>query len=464
LFLLSQEVLGYNLISEQPHKEVCKFIETWNKRKKLLLLPRGTLKTTVGTIAYSIQRILQNPNVRILIASETLNQAIKFLSEIKGHFDAGRFQSFYGDLRRSTGWKESEITVSTRRHNRKEPTISTAGIDVTRTGMHYDLIIVDDCHSQKNVTNYEQIEQVKTWYRLLLSMLEPEGRIMVIGTRWDFNDLYATIQNELADDYDIFVRRAVEDGRLFFPNRLTQEFLDAQRKEQGEWIYSAQYDLNPIPSSLQTFKEKDICFYETVPDDLTVYMACDPSLTEDECEKGDYTAIIVVGIDRSNNWYILDVVNEHLSPDQINQNLFRLYRYWGVMVTGIESVVFSKLLKPAFEKYVWEKGFQPHVEELKSGGRAKELRIKSLQPLYEQHKVYMPKPDFINNDVYAKLYEQLLHFPKSKYDDICDALAYVNDLAQFRVQARPLNTIEKRIRERVKKDRQKAINNAYTIT
>ena len=417
----------------------------------------------MGTIAYSIQRILQNPNIRILIASETLNQAQKFLSEIKGHFQSERFKQFYGNMVADTGWKEGEITIATRKQNKKEPTITTAGCDVVRTGMHYDEIIVDDCHSQKNVTNYEQIEQVKNWYRLLLSMLEPNGVITVIGTRWDFNDLYATIQNELADDYDILVRKAVENGKLFFPTRLTQEFLDAQRKEQGEYIYSAQYDLNPIPTSLQTFKEQDICFYETVPDDLTVYMACDPSLTEDEREKGDYTAIAVVGIDKQNNWYILDLINEHLSPDQINQKLFELYRYWGVLVTGIESVAFSKLLKPAFEKYVWSKGFQPRVEELKSGGRAKELRIKSLQPLFEQHKIFMPKPDFINNNVYAKLYSQLLHFPKDAHDDMCDAIAYVNDLAQYRVTPKPMTEIERRISERIKKDRKQAISNPYTF-
>ena len=431
----------------------------------MLLLPRGSLKTTVGTIAYSVQCILQNPNIRILIASETLNQAQKFLSEIKGHFQSERFKQFYGNMLPATGWKEGEITVSTRKANKKEPTISTAGVDVTRTGMHYDLIIVDDPHSQKNTTNYDQIEQVKNWYRLLLSMLEPTGQIMIIGTRWDFNDLYSMIQSELSTEYDIMVRRAREaDGTLFFPSRLTDAFLEEQRKEQGEAIYSCQYDLNPIPTSLQVFRESDIRFYDEPPEDLSVFMACDPSLTEEEKSKGDYTAIVVVGIDHKNDWYILELINEHYSPDQINQKLFELYRYWGTSVIGIESVAFSKLLKPAFEKYVWSKGFQPRVEELKSGGKGKELRIKSLQPLYEQHKVFMPKPDFINNDAYAQLYGQLLHFPKSKYDDALDSLAYVNSLVQFRVEKKPMTDIEKRIKERIKKDRLKSFSNPYVLT
>ena len=444
-----------------PHREVTEFIQTWGRRKKMLLLPRGSLKTTVGSIAYSIQRILQNPNIRILIASETYHQSITILREIKAKIESERFKSFYGDLKSPELWRESEIAVNTRTIKRRDPTISCMGVDVARTGSHFDLIIVDDAHSQKNTTNSEQIEQVKTWYRLLLSMLEPMGQILTIGTRWDFNDLYATIQNEMSDEYDIMVRKAIENGQLFFPTRLTREFLEAQRKEQGEFIYSAQYDLNPIPTSLQTFKESDIRFYDEAPDNLTIYIACDPSLTEDEKGRGDFTAIAVVGIDDKNDWYILDLVNEHYSPDQINQKLFELYRYWGALVMGIESVAFSKLLKPAFEKFVWAKGFNPRVEELKSGGRSKELRIKSLQPLFEQHKIFMPKPDFINNDAWAQLYEQLLHFPKAKYDDCLDAIAYINSLAQFKVEQKPMTEVEKRIQQRVKKDRQKVFSNAY---
>lgn len=463
LYYLAKNILGYTLVDEQPHEEVCRFIQTWGRRKKMLLLPRGSLKTSIATISYSVQQILQNPDIRILIASETLNQAQKFLSEIKGHFESEKFRYYYGDLRKDVGWKEGEITVNSRKANKKEPTISTAGIDVTRTGMHYSLIIVDDPHSQKNITNSEQIEQVKNWYRLLLSMLEPDGHILLIGTRWDFHDLYSTIEKELSGEYDIMIRSAIENGQLFYPKRLTAEFLKEQRKEQGEYIFSAQYLLNPTPSALQVFKEFDIKFYDEIPDNLAVFMACDPSLTEDEKVKGDSTAIVVVGIDPNNNWYILAVVNEHLSPDQINQKLFELYRYWGPLKIGIESVVFSKLLKPAFEKYVLEKGFFPLVEELKSGGLAKELRIKSLQPLYEQHKIYMPKPDFINNDVWSILYSQLLHFPKDQYDDIIDSLAYISQMAYFRKASPTLTSIEKRLLKRKQVEEQGRFNEAYSL-
>lgn len=434
LFYLVNDILDYKL-APNTHRKVCEFLETWNKRKKLLLLPRGSYKTTLATISYSIQSILQNPNIRILIASETLNQAIKFLSEIKGHFENPRFKHFFGNLQKDTGWKETEITVVTRTQNRKEPTIMTAGIDVTRTGFHFDLIIVDDCHSQKNTTNREQIEQTLNWYRLLLAMLEPEGRILVIGTRWDFDDIYGHIIKNMWNEYDILVEKAIRsDGTLFFPERLSQAFLDEQKKEQGSYVFSMQYQQEPVPSEFQTFKEQDIQFYETIDkNDLVRFITLDPSLSTEEQERGDKAGFVVVGIDNLNNWYILELVNQRLSPEQINQTLLRLCAEWRPERAGIESVVFSALLKPAFEKYAIEQGSAiPPIEELKTYGKQKELRIKSLQPLFEQHKVFIKKPDFVNHDVWYDLWEQLLRFPKSQKDDLIDALAYVPQLVYYR--------------------------------
>lgn len=434
LFYLANDVLGYTL-AEGTHRKVCEFLETWNRRKKLLLLPRGTFKTTLATVAYSIQRVLQNPNIRILIASETLNQAIKFLSEIKGHFESDRFKQRYGNLQKETGWKESEITVASRTQNRKEPTIMTAGIDVTRTGFHFDLIIVDDCHSQKNTTNREQIEQTLNWYRLLLSMLEPEGKILVVGTRWDFDDLYGHIIKNLWNEYDIMVEKAIRpDGSLFFPERLTAAFLDEQKKEQGSYVFSMQYQQEPIPSEFQTFREEDFRFYDGVnKDDLVRFITVDPSLSTEEQTRGDKTAIAVVGVDNLNRWYILDLINSRLSPEQINQELLRLCSTWKPEVIGIESVVFSALLKPAFEKYAIESyNIIPEVIELKTYGKQKETRIKSLQPFFERHEVFMKKPNNLERDIWYDLQEQLLRFPKTQYDDIIDALAYIPQLIYYR--------------------------------
>lgn len=402
-----------------------------------MLLPRGSLKTTIATVAYSVQEIVKNPDIRILLASETLGQSIHYLREIKGHFESEKFKVEMGDYVPKTGWTDSEITVSLRKVNKKEATITCAGIDVTKVGGHYDLIIIDDCHSQKNTTNREQIDKTKDWYRLLLSLLEPEGRLLVVGTRWDFDDLYGHLLKN--PEYNTVVERAIrDDGSLYWPERLSTEFLQSQQREQGSYIFSCQYLQNPVAREDQTFTPENILYYDNFINDIDLseldkFIMVDPSLTEDSKIKGDSTAMVVVGVDEINSWYILDVINEKLSPDKINEKLLDLCRTWKPEQVGIESVSFSKLLKPSFEKYCLEQNEAiPPIKELKTTGKTKEYRIKSLQPLYENKKIYQRKPDFTNRDVWYALYEQLIHFPKSSHDDIIDALAYGNQLIYYR--------------------------------
>ena len=79
LFYLTNWALGYPDLTEETHKEVCRFFQNESIKRKISLLPRGSFKTTIGTIANSIQRILRNPDIRILIFSETYNQAKKFV-------------------------------------------------------------------------------------------------------------------------------------------------------------------------------------------------------------------------------------------------------------------------------------------------------------------------------------------------------------------------------------------------
>ncbi len=53
----------------------------------LQLAPRGFGKSTILTITRAVYEILRNPNIRILIASNTQLQAEVFLREIKFHLE-----------------------------------------------------------------------------------------------------------------------------------------------------------------------------------------------------------------------------------------------------------------------------------------------------------------------------------------------------------------------------------------
>ena len=72
LYEFQAEVLGWKDISEPVHRPLVNFI-TDNVRKKQVLIemPRGTFKSSIGTVGYTIWKIVNNPDVRILIVNAT---------------------------------------------------------------------------------------------------------------------------------------------------------------------------------------------------------------------------------------------------------------------------------------------------------------------------------------------------------------------------------------------------------
>src|SRR3990167_3123584 len=125
-FFFAKEILGYSKMRPIPHQELCDHITKPGKRKKITLMPRNSFKSSVVTIAGSMWKLLNNPDLRILIASETQGNAIKYVKEIKSHFEQNeKFRKLYGDwVNVSNSWRDQELIVSRRKAIKKEPSVS----------------------------------------------------------------------------------------------------------------------------------------------------------------------------------------------------------------------------------------------------------------------------------------------------------------------------------------------------
>ena len=60
------------------------------RNKLLILMPRGTFKSSIVTVGLTLQYILNDPDARILIDSETYGKAKNFLAEVKGHLEGNK--------------------------------------------------------------------------------------------------------------------------------------------------------------------------------------------------------------------------------------------------------------------------------------------------------------------------------------------------------------------------------------
>jgi hypothetical protein len=200
LYALSKNVLGYKDITEKTHGEIIDALESVTERK-LICVPRGCLKSSIACVAYPIYLLVNNPNLRILIDSELYTNSATFLREIKTHIQSPFFNHLFGDWKTKV-WNESEVVISKRTKILKEASITVGGIGTTKVGQHFDVIIGDDYNSPSNTNSSDNAEKVINHFRYNLSILEPGGTYVVIGTRYSSNDLIGHILANEENDFE----------------------------------------------------------------------------------------------------------------------------------------------------------------------------------------------------------------------------------------------------------------------
>ena|SRR3990167_2185204 len=454
-------MLGFWDMNEE-HKDLCEFLQNDNHKFRMVLIPRHTFKSSVITQGYSLWKLYKNPDLRILIYSDSSAKSEGFLRGIKNHIEGkcgkSRVRELIGELEtdpKSGKWNDSQIIISTREKKSIEPSVDTGGIETSKVGRHYDIIIFDDIVSDLNVTTKGQMDKVYECYQKSLSLLKPGGEVLVVGTRWHLNDAYGRIINENKESnvFGIFVRDAEtknEKGELIFGNiGLNREFLDHQRNRQGSYIYSCLYRNNPVSSDEAIFKAEDFKFYGKLKKSEDMYKTgMYPNLfitcTLDPAGEGkDFTAGVVLGTDSLMKMYVLELMNVHSTPDYMIEWVVSMNRKYRFNRFGMETIFFRGMLRRSLEIRVQKereadpnfKGFS--IEEFSPSakrGESKYARILSLQPYHERGDILFPG-DCIEGlgKPFSDLAYQMTsltpsHMPEP--NDLLDALAYHTELIE----------------------------------
>lgn len=205
------EILGYDRWNDELHgdypgdkeKGIPPGLAWYLKNsgpRKLILIPRNHLKSTVVTVAWSIQQILINPNIRICINNAKWDTAREFVGAIANHLDTNsKLAHIFGEFRSpKLTWTRDSFTIAQRSLIRAQPTVMAASIDSILNGKHFDLIINDDLVEPNNVKTREQIQKVIDFHKDCFNQIDKGGSIVDIGTRWAAQDLYGEILDKSA--------------------------------------------------------------------------------------------------------------------------------------------------------------------------------------------------------------------------------------------------------------------------
>lgn len=171
-----------------------------DKTRLLINVPPEHAKSTTITVNYSTYKICMNPDdTRIIVISKTLTKAQEFVYSIKQRLTHPMWAKLQATYAPSGGWREdadswkaNAITLS-RNSTEKDPTVQALGIGGQVYGARANLIILDDCVTGANA--HEWAKQLEWIQKEVITRLDDEGVLLVLGTRFAANDLYREIRN-----------------------------------------------------------------------------------------------------------------------------------------------------------------------------------------------------------------------------------------------------------------------------
>lgn len=143
----------------------------------------------------------------------------------------------------------------------------SAGLSGSITGHGADLLIVDDPISNREEAESKVIRD-KVWDFFtgsLYTRLHPGGRIIVMATRWNVDDLTGRLlrRSDLGEWEVIHYPAISEDGRALWPERYPLEELERTRSVIGSYDFESLYQGNPRPKQGAIAKRD---WFEIVPD------------------------------------------------------------------------------------------------------------------------------------------------------------------------------------------------------
>ena len=453
LFFITYFILEVPIANHPFVVNACKEVQQGSDNFTLDVWARGLFKSTIITIAETIQYILTDPERTTGIFSATRPLAKKFLTSIKDTFEKREIlhrcfpEIVYANPRsEALLWSLDEGLYMKRNTTRKEPTVSAHGlIEGMPTGAHYERRIYDDIICEDHGRSVDQMEKIKDKFDSSQNLGTIGGRHRVIGTFYHHEDPLCFIRdkkNLVTGEplYEMRKKPATHDGtRTGKPVFLSQEQLDALK---GDRTFNCQQLLDPSPMGDRAYTGDMIHPIEDkfIPRRLFEIMLIDQA-GDNADAKGDPWAIVLLGIaPESDDWgvsklYIKDLVIDTMRQAESTAAIVQMYLRGGlVRAIGVEKVGLSTTevhIANALKGYgrrISEK--HRNLQLLKPEGRPKSARVTGALdwPLLNS-KVYYSTS--IADRYIDKLKTELNGFPNCSYHAL-DALGYYPDMLRDR--------------------------------
>ena len=433
------------------HADICqrleKFAEAIEQKKSprlMIFMPPRHGKSEIGSKTFPGWYLGRNPKHEVIACSYSGDLAKDFSRKVRDMMELEKFQSVI-----ATPLGKDSKSVE-RWNTSRGGGFVAAGVQgpITGRGAHLG-IIADPVKDREEAESETTRQKIKDWYSsTFYTRLAPGGGVLVIQTRWHEDDLSGWLLEVMkaaeaeaaatgewpvdADRWEVVRYPAIatcdepfrNQGEALHESRYPLAALQKIKRAMMPRDWEALYQQNPVSQDGDYFTKGMIRYYDTTPPigEMRIYAAGD--LAIGQTEANDYTVFGVIGIDRQQNMYLLDLHRGRWNAMGIIDKMFEIHRRWEPEIFGLETGHIDMTLEPFLLKRMEETGVRIAYEKLRTRGKDKQTRARPIQGRMEQGKVFFPR-----GAVWTEaLITELLSFPMGKHDDQVDCMAWLGQM------------------------------------
>lgn len=397
-------------------------LERGDIQRLMILAPPGSAKSTYCSIQFPLWRLARRPEQNILTASNT--------QELADNFNRRR-----RNLALTAEWQAlaetklaDDLQGVTHFGTQRQGGIRAAGVGSSIVGFRSHLNVLDDpIRGLDEALSAPTLEKQWDWFNHeFRTRLVPNGRELIVSTRWAKQDIAGRLLATESQRWDILRLPMVADrdddplgrelGESLWPEYFGPEFI--AEKQKNVLLWSTQFQQTPLDESGSWVGQGHLHFVDSLPDNLSYVLAVDLALT---LGRGDYTVIVVAGLDADRNLYIVKVDRSRCTPEKTVAKIAELNELYSPTAVLADDDNMIKVMRPLMHEIYRSQGKSPPpLEAIPMRGKDKETRAAAIRGLFLADRVRILKRTWA-----ATLAAELLDFPSGEHDDQVDALGLI---------------------------------------
>lgn len=378
-------------------------VERGDLDRLMIAMPPRHGKSQLASRLFPAWCLGRNPNTQIIAASYNSDLAMDFGRDVRNIVGSNEFEEVFPGVSLATDSK-----AANRMNTNKGGAYIAAGVGTAVTGRGANIALIDDPFKDRAEADSErQRDNVWSWYQsTLYTRLMPNGRIVVINTRWHEDDLSGRLLNG-NDKWTVLDLPAINDaGEALWPEWYPIPALERIKANIGAREWSALFQQKPQPDD-GNFFVRDWFQEWTVRPKLNIYASSDYAVTD---EGGDWTVFCIWGVDSDGNLYRLAMWKVQANPMVWIEKQCEMIREWKPLAWFGEAGVIQKAIEPMLRRRMIETKSMCRLEWISSISD-KPTRARAFQARAEMGKVFFEQGADIS---------EFLKFPAGKHDDEVD--------------------------------------------